>query len=556
MLNLYTFLYLYDKLIAIVSGGHHFYLGNKKLGIFYACTLGVFLIGWIVDFIRMRQLVKAHNHGKEGKSLGTAYILGLSPFGIFGAHHYYLDNVKLGLIYTFTVGIFGIGWLVDLFRMKELVRKAGLDKKSVGTAYIMSIPPFGLFGAYHYYLGNYALGITHTLTLGIFGIGWIVDLFRMKKLVKASNDPTSDHGTTKVTAYVLCVSPLGIFGAHHFFLRRYLNGGFYAATLGLFGLGWVFDMFRLPVLYERFADEDKHKYPDEAYLYWFPFGIFGIHHLYLGNKKWGLLYACTLGCLFIGWLIDGIRMFSLLKDYNKSVEDPDMNNFRICRPSCSAYKCKRCILGACGCFEKFSLQRNSTRRENPDIEMNGEASGGVTKTRDDFDVIQEMYPNEDHTNYGQTQNNNQSGTDLALVQESYDVVPDDKQPVPAYDNGAYPGDPGYDDQMLPSNPDDSYPPSYGGNDGYGHHDNTEQTADGWDQYYDENQNNENYDEQVNYDQNQQHAYDAGYAENPQYGYDANHAAQDTDYNQSYHDNQNSDEVRHHEDVNVSVQERL
>ena len=369
----------------------------------------------------MHHLIKDHNASREGKSLGTAYILGLSPLGIFGAYHYYLGNVKLGLIYTFTFGIFGIGWIVDLFRMPKLVRKAGLDKKSVGTAYIMAFPPFGLFGAYHYYLGNYGLGILYTCTLGIFGIGWIVDLFRMKGLVEAANDSTSDHGMTKITAYTICVSPLGIFGAHHFYLERYLNGGFYIATIGLFGFGWIFDILRLPVLYQRYAEEDKHKYADEAYIFWFPFGLFGLHHFYLERKRWGILYACTLGCFGFGWIIDGFRLPSLIKDYNANVQDPDLVPFRICKPKCSMYKCQRCCMdtfSACECFENFSLVR--TRSESRSSSSAPRSNGHA---RDDFDVINEMYPNEQFELNDPIEQNkvNQNQMNIATVGMSYDA---------------------------------------------------------------------------------------------------------------------------------------
>ena len=416
----------------------------------------------------MKWLVKDYNKGEGGKSLGTAYILGISPFGLFGAYHYYLGNWRLGLIYTFTIGIFGIGWIVDLFRMKKLVKaaKTGLNKRSVGTAYIMATPPFGLFGAYHYYLGNYALGIVHTCTLGIFGVGWIVDLFRMKGLVAAANDTTHDHGMTKITAYVLCVSPLGIFGAHHFYLERYLNGGFYIGTLGMFGFGWIFDWFRLPVLYERYASEDEHKYPDEAYMYWFPFGIFGLHHFYLGNKRWGIIYLCTLGCLLVGWIIDGFRLVYLLRDHNDGVSDPDMNNFRICRPKCkkcSVYGCKRCCLSlfsVCSCLESFSLSRKS-EDEDVDNDVNRNP-----KVKDDFEVIQEMYPNENGTagttsgvvrdgNWSKASmlnNYDPSEIDIATVEgegyseypPNYSEYPNYPEPdnVQGYDYSAYPTDSG------------------------------------------------------------------------------------------------------------------
>ena len=43
-----------------------------------------------------------------------AFILCLF-FGFFGFHKFYEGNKKMGLIYFFTVGLFGFGWIVDIF---------------------------------------------------------------------------------------------------------------------------------------------------------------------------------------------------------------------------------------------------------------------------------------------------------------------------------------------------------------------------------------------------------------------------------------------------------
>lgn len=37
--------------------------------------------------------------------------------GWFGLHRYYLGNIKLGVLYTFTCGLCGIGWLVDIINI-------------------------------------------------------------------------------------------------------------------------------------------------------------------------------------------------------------------------------------------------------------------------------------------------------------------------------------------------------------------------------------------------------------------------------------------------------
>lgn len=45
----------------------------------------------------------------------------------------------------------------------------------------------GLAGIHRIYLGKYGTGILYLLTFGLFGIGQIVDLFRMKSLVREAN---------------------------------------------------------------------------------------------------------------------------------------------------------------------------------------------------------------------------------------------------------------------------------------------------------------------------------------------------------------------------------
>ena len=88
------------------------------------------------------------------KSLVHAYILGIT-LGPLGAHHFYLGRGGFGTVYLFTFGLFGVGWIVDWFRMPSLVKNANRlildpkfrDKKTIADAYVLWFPG-GLVGEY------------------------------------------------------------------------------------------------------------------------------------------------------------------------------------------------------------------------------------------------------------------------------------------------------------------------------------------------------------------------------------------------------------------------
>jgi TM2 domain-containing membrane protein YozV len=54
------------------------------------------------------------------KSKGLAYFFWFF-LGLFGAHKFYLNKIGVGLLYLFTGGVFGIGWLIDLFTLSGQV---------------------------------------------------------------------------------------------------------------------------------------------------------------------------------------------------------------------------------------------------------------------------------------------------------------------------------------------------------------------------------------------------------------------------------------------------
>lgn len=61
-------------------------------------------------------------------------------------------------------------------------------------------------------------------------------------------------GKSMITTYILWLTG-GIFGVHHFYLERDLQGFLWWSTLGgYFGLGWLCDLFLIP---QYVADANK-----------------------------------------------------------------------------------------------------------------------------------------------------------------------------------------------------------------------------------------------------------------------------------------------------------
>ena len=61
-----------------------------------------------------REAPKYYKHSSKNK--GTCLILCIF-FGYFGAHYFYVGRTGMGLLYLFTLGLFSIGWIIDIFRI-------------------------------------------------------------------------------------------------------------------------------------------------------------------------------------------------------------------------------------------------------------------------------------------------------------------------------------------------------------------------------------------------------------------------------------------------------
>ena len=103
-------------------GAHRFYFGRPISGTIYFFTLGLFLVGWIVDLFLIPGLDDDADlkYTSGDKDYTISWIL-LTFLGFFGIHRFYMEKWLTGLIWLFTGGLFLLGWLYDLWTLNEQV---------------------------------------------------------------------------------------------------------------------------------------------------------------------------------------------------------------------------------------------------------------------------------------------------------------------------------------------------------------------------------------------------------------------------------------------------
>ena len=113
-------------------------------------------------------------------------------------------------------------------------------QKAIG--YILWI--FGFTGSHRFYYGKPISGTIYFLTLGLLGIGWIVDLFLIPALDRQANLRFFDGPYDYTVTWVL-LTFLGLFGIHRMFLGKWVTGIIYLFTGGIFGLGYLYDFWTI-----------------------------------------------------------------------------------------------------------------------------------------------------------------------------------------------------------------------------------------------------------------------------------------------------------------------
>jgi len=128
-------------------------------------------------------------------SLVIGYIAWL--FGFIGAHRFYYGKPISGTLYFFTLGIFFIGWIVDLFLIPGMDREADIrfipGPIDYNLAWLLLVF-LGMFGVHRLYIGKVWTGILYLLTFGIFGLGYIYDMWTLNDQITLING-TADNAT-------------------------------------------------------------------------------------------------------------------------------------------------------------------------------------------------------------------------------------------------------------------------------------------------------------------------------------------------------------------------
>ena len=120
---------------------------------------------------------------EEGShSLLVGYLLWI--LGFLGAHRFYYGRPLTGTLYFFTLGLFGIGWLVDLFLIPGMEKDADFryqeGSKNFDLAWVL-LTFLGVFGVHRFYMGKWLTGLLYLLTGGIFGLGYIYDYWTLNE---------------------------------------------------------------------------------------------------------------------------------------------------------------------------------------------------------------------------------------------------------------------------------------------------------------------------------------------------------------------------------------
>ena len=134
----------------------------------------------------------SEENNMEQKEQTHSVLLGylLWIFGFIGAHRFYYGKQVTGVIWFFTLGLFFIGWIIDLFLIPSMEREAERRFVAGPVDYNLTwvlLTFLGIFGIHRFYMGKIGTGVLWLLTGGLLGVGWIYDFCTLNSQVDERN---------------------------------------------------------------------------------------------------------------------------------------------------------------------------------------------------------------------------------------------------------------------------------------------------------------------------------------------------------------------------------
>lgn len=116
------------------------------------------------------------------------------------------------------------------------------DSHNLVMGYILWV--FGFTGSHRFYYGKPISGTLWFLTLGLLGIGWLVDLFLIPAMDREA-DLRFTEGTYDYSVAWILLTFLGVFGAHRFYVGKWISGFLYVLTGAFLTFGILYDYWTL-----------------------------------------------------------------------------------------------------------------------------------------------------------------------------------------------------------------------------------------------------------------------------------------------------------------------
>ena len=137
-----------------------------------------------INYINLKSVGEIMGYSNDTHLKSIGYILWI--FGFTGSHRFYYGKPVSGTIWFFTLGLFFIGWIIDLFLIPSMDRQADFRYRSGNVNYTVAwilLTFLGLFGIHRFYMGKWLTGIVYLLSGGIFGIGYLYDYWTLNDQV-------------------------------------------------------------------------------------------------------------------------------------------------------------------------------------------------------------------------------------------------------------------------------------------------------------------------------------------------------------------------------------